>query len=142
MSLTSIAGGGISWTGQTTCVSGYYCFHQNPWYFQCIPGTASTSAAPASSSKVATTTTSVQATSTTSVKATSTTTPPATSTTASGGGGSTTTAAVVGNPFSGVQLYANPYYSSEIYTLAIPSLTASLAVKASAVAKVGTFVWL
>jgi cellulose 1,4-beta-cellobiosidase len=74
------------------------------------------------------------------MKGTTTTAP--TSTAAGGGGGSSTTVAVAGNPFAGVQLYANPYYSSEIFTSAIPSLTASLAVKASAVAKVGTFVWL
>jgi cellulose 1,4-beta-cellobiosidase len=49
---------------------------------------------------------------------------------------------VSGNPFENVQLYANPYYSSEIYTSAIPSLTGTLATAASAVAEVGTFVWL
>jgi len=49
---------------------------------------------------------------------------------------------LTGNPFSGVQLYANPYYSSEIYTSAIPSLTGSSASAASAVAEVPTFVWL
>lgn len=52
------------------------------------------------------------------------------------------TTTLSGNPFSGVQLYANPYYSSEIYTSAIPSLTGSLATAATAVAEVGTFVWL
>jgi cellulose 1,4-beta-cellobiosidase len=59
--------------------------------------------------------------------------------------GVTTTAPTVtnsGNPFSGYQLYANPYYSSEVVSLAIPSLTSSLAAKASAVAKVPSFVWL
>lgn len=30
--------GGINWTGGTTCVAGYYCFDQNPYYYQCIPG--------------------------------------------------------------------------------------------------------
>ncbi len=53
-----------------------------------------------------------------------------------------TVAAAAGNPFAGFQIYANPYYSSEIHTSAIPSLTGALAVKASAVAKVGTFTWL
>ncbi|KAJ5605628.1 hypothetical protein N7510_008409 [Penicillium lagena] len=59
--------------------------------------------------------------------------------------GTTTTAPTVsnsGNPFSGYQLYANPYYSSEVFTDAIPSLTSSLVAKASAVAKVPSFVWL
>ncbi|KAI9736222.1 MAG: hypothetical protein M1834_001108 [Cirrosporium novae-zelandiae] len=55
---------------------------------------------------------------------------------------SVTAAATSSNPFSGVQLYANPHYSSEIYTSAIPSLTASLTSKASAAAEVGTFFWL
>ncbi|GLI79678.1 endoglucanase EG-II [Penicillium ochrochloron] len=33
-----LSGGGNGWTGQTTCVSGYYCSAQNAWYSQCIPG--------------------------------------------------------------------------------------------------------
>jgi cellulose 1,4-beta-cellobiosidase len=56
---------------------------------------------------------------------------------------STTSApAASGNPFAGKDWYANPYYSSEIYTLAMPSLPASLKPAASAVAKVGSFVWM
>jgi cellulose 1,4-beta-cellobiosidase len=56
---------------------------------------------------------------------------------------STTAApAASGNPFAGKEWYANPYYSSEIYTLAMPSLPASLKPAASAVAKVGSFVWM
>ena len=50
--------------------------------------------------------------------------------------------AASGNPFAGVALYANPYYASEISSLAIPSLTGAMATKAAAVAKVPTFVWL
>ena len=46
------------------------------------------------------------------------------------------------NPFAGYSFYANPYYSSEVHSLAIPSLPASLRPAASAVAKVGSFVWL
>lgn len=56
---------------------------------------------------------------------------------------STTSGAVIsGNPFVGVQPFANPYYASEILSLAIPSLPASLHAAASAVAKVPTFAWL
>ncbi|KAF5340175.1 hypothetical protein D9758_014987 [Tetrapyrgos nigripes] len=33
-------GGGIGWTGATTCVSGTVCTVVNEWYSQCIPGTA------------------------------------------------------------------------------------------------------
>ena len=54
----------------------------------------------------------------------------------------TTAAAATGNPFAGKDFYANPYYSSEVYTLAMPSLAASLKPAASAVAKVGSFVWM
>ncbi|GAQ10928.1 probable 1,4-beta-D-glucan cellobiohydrolase C [Aspergillus lentulus] len=53
-----------------------------------------------------------------------------------------TTAAAGGNPFEGHQLYVNPYYASEVENLAIPSLTGSLVAKASAVAKVPSFVWM
>jgi cellulose 1,4-beta-cellobiosidase len=47
-----------------------------------------------------------------------------------------------GNPFAGKNFYANPYYSSEVHTLAMPSLPASLKPAATAVAKVGSFVWM
>jgi endo-1,4-beta-xylanase len=36
--------GGIGWTGQTTCVSGASCQTLNPYYAQCLPGTATTTA--------------------------------------------------------------------------------------------------
>lgn len=98
-------------------MSGYSCVKTNEYYSQCLPGSAASTTAPA--------TTTVPNPSTT------ITTPP---------GG--TTVAAVGNPFSGVALYANPYYASEINSIAIPSLTAPMATKAAAVAKVPTFVWL
>jgi cellulose 1,4-beta-cellobiosidase len=50
--------------------------------------------------------------------------------------------AASGNPFAGKNFYANPYYSSEVHTLAMPSLPASLKPAATAVAKVGSFVWM
>ncbi|KAF8645814.1 hypothetical protein AX16_007557 [Volvariella volvacea WC 439] len=31
--------GGIGWTGSTTCISGYACQVINDWYWQCLPGT-------------------------------------------------------------------------------------------------------
>jgi len=34
--------GGIGWTGATTCVSGYSCNEVNAYYFQCLPGAATT----------------------------------------------------------------------------------------------------
>jgi cellulose 1,4-beta-cellobiosidase len=39
-------------------------------------------------------------------------------------------------------LFIKPYYASEVQSLAIPSLPSSLVAKASAVAKIGSFVWL
>ncbi|QKX55097.1 uncharacterized protein TRUGW13939_02189 [Talaromyces rugulosus] len=54
-----------------------------------------------------------------------------------------TTAAARGNPFSGYQQYANSFYSSEVISEAIPSLSAtSLAAAASKVADVPSFYWL
>lgn len=34
--------GGRNWSGETTCVSGYYCSFNNEWYSQCIPGAGPT----------------------------------------------------------------------------------------------------
>ncbi len=63
--------GGPNWSGSTECVSGFYCFYQNQWYSQCIPGTAGTTAT--TSTTLKTSTTSKPATSSTTSKATSTT---------------------------------------------------------------------
>ncbi|KAH9931143.1 CEL4a mannanase [Epithele typhae] len=52
--------GGQSWTGDTTCVSGTVCTVMNPFYSQCIPGTATTT-----TTSVATTTTTAGTTTTT-----------------------------------------------------------------------------
>ncbi|KAI9660646.1 MAG: hypothetical protein M1821_009998 [Bathelium mastoideum] len=54
----------------------------------------------------------------------------------------TTGGSTVGNPFTGKQIYANPYYASEVLSLAVPSLSAPYNTKASSVAEVGTFAWL
>ncbi|KAI0452347.1 glycoside hydrolase superfamily [Xylaria acuta] len=34
--------GGISWTGETTCVTGAHCQYSNEYYSQCVPGAGST----------------------------------------------------------------------------------------------------
>nr|4I5U_A Chain A, Chimeric cel6A [Humicola insolens] len=48
-----------------------------------------------------------------------------------------------GNPFEGVQLWANNYYRSEVHTLAIPQITdPALRAAASAAAEVPSFLWL
>lgn len=129
--------GGQDWKGSGTCDSGSTCVKLNDYYSQCQPGSAPTTTL-VTSTRSATTTTSVRTTSgtTTSVRTSSTTTKT---------GGSTTTApptSASGNPFAGKQIYANPYYASEVQSLAIPSLPSSLVAKASAVAKIGSFVWL
>ena len=58
------------------------------------------------------------------------------------GGGSSNSSggSSAGNPFAGKQLYANPFYASEV-SAAAASMTANAA-QASSVAKVGTFAWL
>ncbi|KAJ4301506.1 hypothetical protein N0V90_003599 [Kalmusia sp. IMI 367209] len=98
------------------------------YYSQCLPGTAS-----ASSSAV----TSAKTTATTLSTGTRTTTAAVTS---------TPTVTNSANPLAGKTFYANPYYSSEIVSIAAPSLSAAgsaaLAAKATNVAKVGTFYWL
>ncbi|KAF8658278.1 hypothetical protein AX16_002053 [Volvariella volvacea WC 439] len=48
--------GGIGWTGETVCVSGYTCVRQNDWYYQCIPGTGSTSSSSSPTSQPPTST--------------------------------------------------------------------------------------
>jgi len=116
--LIYLTGGGTGFSGPTTCVSGYTCTFSNQYYSQCLPGSGSGN------------------------PTTTTTSGPAPGTTTSATSPGTTAAPAAGNPFSGVGLYANPYYASEISTLAIPSLTGAMATKAAAVAKVGTFVWL
>ena len=58
-------GGGQGWTGATTCVSGYVCTYSNPYYSQCLPGSAvvSTTMATSTSKSGSTTTASGSSTS-------------------------------------------------------------------------------
>ncbi|KAJ5671268.1 hypothetical protein N7507_000395 [Penicillium longicatenatum] len=125
--------GGSGWSGSTVCTAQATCSTLNPYYAQCVSATATASTSTTTKTTLSTTTSS------TTTKTSTGTTTTKTST------GTTTTAPATtnsGNPFSGYQLYANPYYSAEVFTSAIPSLTSSLAVKASSVAKVPSFVWL
>jgi cellulose 1,4-beta-cellobiosidase len=57
-------------------------------------------------------------------------------------GGASATASYTGNPFDGVQQWANSYYANEIEKNAIPNLSAAQASQAAKVAKVPTFQWL
>jgi cellulose 1,4-beta-cellobiosidase len=52
------------------------------------------------------------------------------------------TATFEGNPFEGVDLWANEYYASEIHSLAVPQLSGALATAAAKVAEVPTFQWM
>ncbi|KZW00840.1 hypothetical protein EXIGLDRAFT_123379 [Exidia glandulosa HHB12029] len=72
--------GGIGWSGGTTCVSGYYCSNINAYYFQCVPGVASSSASTASTSSAPQTTTS-KTTATTTASSTTSASAPASSAT-------------------------------------------------------------
>ena len=106
-----------------------------------------TTAAPTTTSKTTTSTTSstirsTAATSTSTSTRSTTTTPGTTTTTKAPTGTASGTVSYSGNPFSGVQLWANAYYASEVSSLAIPSLTGAMATKAAAAAKVPSFQWL
>ncbi|TGZ85611.1 hypothetical protein EX30DRAFT_337951 [Ascodesmis nigricans] len=118
--------GGINHSGPTKCVSGSTCTVINDYYHQCLPGSNSNPG----------TTLSTTTTATAQPPTTTTTTTPA----------PTPTAPAAGNPFAGKTQWANPYYASEISSLAIPSLIAAgkpaLATKAAEVAKVPSFTWL
>lgn len=141
--------GGQDYTGPTCCQSGSTCVVSNQWYSQCLPGssnpTTTSRTSTSSSSSTSRTSSSTSRppssvpTTPTSVPPTITTTP---TTTPTGGSGPGTTASFTGNPFAGVNLFPNKFYSSEVHTLAIPSLTGSLVAKASAVAQVPSFQWL
>ncbi|KAF6835001.1 Cellobiohydrolase II [Colletotrichum musicola] len=132
--------GGNNWNGAKCCASGSSCVVTNEWYSQCIPG-----AAPPPGTTTARTTTAASST----VRVSSSTAVVSPSRTTSVGGGVTTTgpaptggATYTGNPFAGVDLWANSYYASEITTLAMPSLSPALATAAAKVAKVPTFMWM
>ncbi|GAQ46532.1 hypothetical protein AtubIFM56815_005896 [Aspergillus tubingensis] len=122
--------GGQGYSGATSCVAGAACSTINEYYAQCTPATGSASA---TTLKTTTSTTTAAVTTTTATSSPAASASP------------TTTASASGNPFSGYQLYVNPYYSSEVASLAIPSLTGSLSslqAAATAAAKVPSFVWL
>ncbi|KAK6353680.1 hypothetical protein TWF696_005642 [Orbilia brochopaga] len=157
--------GGIGWTGPSNCVAGASCSTLNPYYAQCLSGGNNnpTTTASRTTSRTTTTTTRVTTTSSTrtttgptrtsttttrtSTSTTRTTTPPTTTTRTTTGGGGNPGGPVTlsGNPFAGRKQYANAYYSSEVYSLAVPSLVAagkaSMTAAAKAVATVPSFVW-
>ncbi|KAI0470804.1 carbohydrate-binding module family 1 [Xylariaceae sp. FL0804] len=107
--------GGTGFTGSTCCASGSTCVASGDYYSQCMPGEASSSSA------------SVQ-----------TATPTATDAATTTGASATTTGAASGNPFSGVAMWANDFYKSEVSASAVPTFGA----KATQAAAVPNFMWL
>ncbi|KAJ7458495.1 CEL4a mannanase [Mycena latifolia] len=61
--------GGQNWTGPTTCVAGSVCTFSNPFYSQCLPGTATTTVGTTTTPTTSPTSTVTSATSTASVPA-------------------------------------------------------------------------
>ncbi|KAK3985713.1 family 6 putative glycoside hydrolase [Cladorrhinum sp. PSN332] len=136
--------GGMGYTGSTSCCAGTTCVKQNDWYSQCLPGAQVTTTAVV---QPTTTSTSTSSRSTSAVPTSGGSGP--TTTSAAGPtsvvsipGGASVTASYSGNPFSGVVGWANAYYSSEIHTLAMPSLSPAQASAAAKVAEVPSFQWL
>lgn len=111
----------------------------NEWYHQCIPGSQAPSTTTSRSSTTPTPTTTSSRTTTTSQGQITTTTPTTTQPPVVTG---SVTATYSGNPFSGVQMWANAYYKSEVSTLALPSLTGAMATAAAKVADVPSYQWL
>ncbi|KAF8892435.1 cellobiohydrolase [Infundibulicybe gibba] len=107
--------GGLTWTGDTTCVAGATCQKLNDYYSQCLPGTSSSTPV-----------------------TTPVTTPPTTTTP---GSPTSTTTPAAGNPFTGYQLYLTPFYASEVTAAAAAISDSSLKAKALSVAKIPTFTW-
>ncbi|KAF5005133.1 hypothetical protein FDECE_8390 [Fusarium decemcellulare] len=107
--------GGTNWSGATCCTSGNHCSKVNDFYYQCQPGAdpSPTDSLPSSTAG--------------GTQPTGTADP---------------TAAPSGNPFSGVNLWANDYYRSEVSTLAIPKLSGAMATAAAKVAEVPSFQWM
>ncbi|KIJ47919.1 glycoside hydrolase family 6 protein [Sphaerobolus stellatus SS14] len=111
--------GGQGWTGATTCASGSVCTFSNPYYSQCLPGSATTTSA--SSTRPTTTTT--------------------------GGGSPTTTSAApaptdAGNPFVGYTTFLIPEYVSEVQAAVANISDATTAASAAKVAEIPVFFWM
>jgi len=111
--------------------------YSNPYYSQCLPGSAATTA-----------TTSVKpTTSATSTKPTTTgtTTKPTTGTTTKTSAGPTGTGTPAAcqdiNPFTGYTAYLTPYYAAEVKAAAAKITDATQKAKALKVANIPTFTW-
>jgi cellulose 1,4-beta-cellobiosidase len=134
--LTSRSGqcGGKGWSGATTCVTGWTCTVSNEYYSQCLPGAATTSTRPITTSS--TTTRSTSSTTTRPVSTSSGTTSAPSSTTTGG-----TTPAPNGNPYTGRSVYVSPYYAAEVEAAAATITDASLKAKYAKIQNTPTFIW-
>lgn len=111
--------GGINWTGGTTCVSGTTCTKLNDWYYQCLPGAATT-------------------TSPTTTKPITTSTPTSTTTTSS-------VSTPPSNPFTGKQIYGSPQYKTRMqteYNSLISEGNTALAAKVAKLFDVAVGIWI
>ncbi|KAI5865268.1 carbohydrate-binding module family 1 [Durotheca rogersii] len=124
--------GGQGWTGATCCASGSACVASSEWYHQCLPGAAATTSSTTSRSSTTAPAPSTSSTTRPTVTVSSTVTTSASIPVGSG------TASWTGNPFSGVKMWANSYYASEVSAYAVPTLGPG----AAAVAEVPSFQWL
>ncbi|CAG8962082.1 hypothetical protein HYFRA_00005125 [Hymenoscyphus fraxineus] len=43
--------GGVNWSGDSSCASGFYCLKQSEWYSQCVPGAATVTAKPTTTTR-------------------------------------------------------------------------------------------
>ncbi|KAH9901712.1 carbohydrate-binding module family 1 [Xylariomycetidae sp. FL2044] len=133
--------GGSGWAGATCCDSGSACIASNDYYSQCLPGADTTTAGTTTVVPTTTTAASTTAASTSTVASStdvSTTVPGTTVTATTSAPAGSGTASYTGNPFSGVQMWTNSYYASEVSEYAVPTLGAG----ALAVAEVPSFMWL
>ncbi|KAK9770397.1 hypothetical protein SCAR479_12966 [Seiridium cardinale] len=73
--------GGTGWSGSTSCVDGYACSSINAYYYQCVPGTATSAASSTVQPTSATTTNGATVTTTTAATTTISDSSPAASTT-------------------------------------------------------------
>ncbi|KAI0273466.1 cellulase CEL6B [Gloeopeniophorella convolvens] len=116
--------GGIGWNGATLCASGSACSVINPYYSQCLPGSAS----------------STQSSSTTS-RSSSTSSSSTRSSSSSSASSSSTSTPSPGNPFVGYSIFLPPYYAAEVQAAAAQISDATQKAKALSVANIPTFTW-
>ncbi|EPS38651.1 hypothetical protein H072_7634 [Dactylellina haptotyla CBS 200.50] len=94
--------GGNGWTGPTTCVAGYTCTYQNDWYYQCVPGGATTTKTTTTTTRTTSPTTiSTSSTSRTSSSTTRTTSTTTTTTRTTSSSTRTTSSSASSTPSSG-----------------------------------------